>query len=128
MLRIIAGVLIGYAVWTVIWVGVHSTLFRAAGETAARGEPITETGPLLGMLMLSVVCSVVAALVCGMISRRSGLAAALLAALLLLTGLGVQIAAWKLFPIWYHLIFLPIVPVVTYVLASRCGRLYTAQP
>lgn len=128
MLRIIAGVLIGYAVWTVIWIGVHSTLFHAAGQAAARGEPITETGPLLRMLVLSVVCSLGAALVCGMISRRSELAAAVLAALLLLTGLGVQIAVWKLFPIWYHLIFLPIVPVVTYALASRSGRRYTAQP
>lgn len=128
MLRIIAGVLIGYAVWTVIWVGTHSTLFHAAGEAAARGEPITETGVLVGMLALSVVCSIGAGLVCGTIARRSGFAAAVLAALLLLTGLGVQIAAWKLFPIWYHLIFLPIVPVVTYALASRSGRRYTAQP
>ena len=127
MLRIIAGVLIGYAVWTVIWVGVHSTFFGAAGETAARGELITDTGALIGMLVLSVVCSICAALVCGTISRRSGLAAAVLSAFLLLTGLGVQIAAWKLFPIWYHLIFLPIVPVVTFALASRRGHRYTAH-
>jgi hypothetical protein len=127
MLRIIAGVLIGYAVWTVIWVGTHSTLFHAAGEAAARGEPITQTNVLVGMLVLSVVCSIGAAIVCGTISRRSEFAAAMLSAFLLLTGLGVQIAAWKLFPVWYHLIFLSIVPVVTYKLATRTGRRYTAH-
>ncbi len=127
MLRIIAGVLVGFAVWTVIWVGVHSTLFRAAGEAAGRGEPITDTGSLIGMLALSIVCSICAAVSCGLLSRRNGFAAAVLSVLLLLTGLGVQVSAWKLFPVWYHLIFLPIVPLITVAIGSRVGKRWTAH-
>ncbi|MDX2117426.1 MAG: hypothetical protein SFY96_04505 [Planctomycetota bacterium] len=119
MLRAAGAVIVGYVVWTVIWVGVHFSLFRAAGEVAARNERIADNVALIGMLVLGFVCSVAGGFTCSKISRASRPSAAVLALLFLLTGLGVQISAWPVFPLWYHVIFLISVPVVTFVVATR---------
>lgn len=121
MLRAAGAVIVGYIVWTVMWVGVHFALFRDAGEVARRGERITDNVALIGMLVLGVVCSVAGGFACGRISRGSSSAVAVLALLFLLTGLGVQLSAWPVFPAWYHACFLMSVPVVTFVVGSRSG-------
>ncbi len=115
MVRMIIGVIVGYAVWTAIWLTVNATVFAEAGEVIAAGDAVTETGPLLGVLALSIACSLagggVAAAIAGGESARG---AVLVTALLLLaTGIFVQAGIWSLMPVWYHLIFLALLVPVT---------------
>jgi len=126
MLRAVVAVIVGYAAWTLIWVGGNALAFASAGEVAARGERIADVGELVGMVVLGVVCSIAGGAACGVISRRSSTAAAVLAILFLLTGLGVQLSAWAVFPVWYHVVFLVSVPVVTFAAGTRVGS--TAAP
>ena len=57
MMRMIIGVIVGYVVWTAIWLTVNAMVFAEAGEVIAAGDAFTETGPLLGLLALSIACS-----------------------------------------------------------------------
>lgn len=111
MLKAIIAVIAGYAVWTVIWLGGNAVLFTDAAEVVAAGQPYTAAGPLLGAVVLSVVCSLAAGYVCAFLARGRPLM--ILAVLLLLTGIGVQAGVWSLMPLWYHLVFLGLVVPVT---------------
>ncbi len=119
MVRAILGVIVGYVVWTAVWLGGNAALFAGAQEAVARGEAIAGAWPLLGVLGLSVVCSVIAGVVCAKVSASRGLAPAIvLAVLLLLTGIGVQASIWKLEPVWYHAAFLVLLLPVTLAAAT----------
>ncbi len=123
MLRLIIGVIVGYMVWTVIWLGGNAFIFAGAGEAIANGERFDDVGPLAGALVLSVVCSLAGGAAAAAIgSSKGALAAMITAILLLLTGLGVQASAWDQMPVWYHLSFLVLLVPMTLLggkLASR---------
>ncbi len=110
MLRAILAVIAGYLVWTALWLGGNAAFFGAAGEAVGAGVPYTAAGPLAGTIALSVVCSVAAGLTAAAIAGQRARAVVLvLAALLLLTGILVQIGVWPLMPVWYHLTFLALI-------------------
>lgn len=113
MAHTVLAVLAGYAAWTVVWLGGNAMLFAPMSAVVASGERFDALGPLLGVLLLSVVCSVAAGFTAASIAReRASVAVLVTATLLLVTGLGVQIGMWHLMPVWYHLAFLGlIVPV-----------------
>lgn len=107
MKHTILGVVAGYIVWTVIWLGGNATLFSAAAEQSAAGEAVTAIGTLAGVLLLSIVCSLVAGMVAGWLGKQNAAQAVLITGVLLvLTGIGVQASVWSLMPVWYHLSFL----------------------
>ena len=107
MKHTILGVVAGYIVWTVIWLGGNATLFSAAAEQSASGEAVTAIGTLAGVLLLSIVCSLVAGMVAGWLGKQNAAQAVLITGVLLvLTGIGVQASVWSLMPVWYHLSFL----------------------
>ena len=114
MMRMIIAIVAGYAAWTALWLGGNAMFFGEATEVVRAGEPYTKAGPLAGVIVLSVVCSVVAGLVTAGIARaRAQRAVVIVAALLLITGIGVQIGVWAMMPLWYHLTFLALIaPVV----------------
>ena len=127
MVRAILGVIVGYVVWTAVWLGGNAALFAGAQEAVARGEAIAGAWPLLGVLGLSVVCSVLAGVVCARICSARGMGPAIvLAVLLLLTGIGVQARIWKLEPVWYHAAFLVLLVPVTLAGAKVSARRRTA--
>jgi hypothetical protein len=111
--RAILGVITGYVVWTVLWLAGNNLIFAGAAETVAGGEKLAEPGPLLGIVVLSVVCSLAAGAATAAIAKlKAGVSVLVMAVLLLLTGIGVQLSVWNLMPVWYHLVFLGlIVPV-----------------
>ena len=114
MARLIGGVIAGYAVWTVLWLGGNRMLFGAAADRVGAGEPYAEIGPLLGLVALSIVCSLAAGAVTAVVAAGRAHAAALaLGVLLLVTGIGVQASVWALMPAWYHLTFLVLLVPVT---------------
>ena len=116
MIRAILAVIAGYAAWTVLWLGGNALLFGEAARVVGEGQAYTATGPLLGVIVLSIVCSIVAGVTAAKVAgSRAGGAVIAMAALLLLTGTGVQSGVWSLMPVWYHLVFLAlIVPVVLF--------------
>jgi len=107
MKRAMAGVLAGYAAWTVVWLAGNALFFGAAAEAAREGTPVTDAGTLAGLLVLAASASLLAGFLAALLGgeRKRG-TALLLGALLLLTGILVQAGVRSLMPAWYHIAFL----------------------
>lgn len=112
MIRAIVGVIVGFVVWTVIWLTGHTMLFASEGELMKGGGKLTAVGPLLGILALASASSLICGVTAGAIARRIK-PVIVLGVVLLAVGLAVQIAAWDLMPVWYHLTFLVLLIPVT---------------
>ena len=126
MLRAILAIIAGYILWTALWFAGNLTIFAEATEIAGAGERYDKAAPLVGILILSVVCSLAAGLTASLIAGRrprARIAALILGLLLLLTGIGVQLGVWELMPVWYHLTFLVLLLPVTFAasLLRRAG-------
>lgn len=116
----ILAVIVGYVVWTLVWLGGNAGL-RAFGVTPADPTSRLESASaLLALLVLSMVASAVSGYVASRVSP-SRAAHYTCAALLLATGAAVQWGARSLFPPWYHAVFLlALVPI--YLLGARRSR------
>lgn len=122
MVRAIVSVIVGYALWTALWLGGNALLFPAVADAASKGERVDRPGPLVGLLALSVGCSLAAGAAAGALAGR-GRPVLILAGLLLLTGVGVQASVWSRMPVWYHLPFLALL-----VPATLAGARLSARP
>lgn len=118
MLRIILGVIAGFVLWSVVWVGTDAVFkmispdwyavnhleFQKAAEA---GTPfMSKTSMVLLAFSLSIVCSLAAGFAAALIARENVKSTLILGALLFLVGLLVQISFWQYFPVWYHVLFL----------------------
>ncbi len=116
--KIILGVIVGFIVWSIIWVGTDALLttfspdwygknsieFQKAAES---GQPFkTETLMMIFALCLSIICSLIAGFTAVLIAKENFISTLILGILLLLVGLLVEIAYWNYFPLWYHFLFL----------------------
>ncbi len=135
MLRIILGVIVGFVVWTIIWVGSDQVLMGSIGwygehqlgfEKAMLNK--TPFSPLMIVLIMNVVRGVITTLIAGYITaivtnenKRSTL---ILGILLLVCGAIVEVMAWNYLPIWYHFVFLFLLIPVT----IAGGKLKTISP
>lgn len=127
MVRIIVGVIIGFVVWSVLWMGsdqvlimlspgwygAHQYSFQMAFED---GSPFAADSMIL---LIGIVRAVIISLMAGFLAasvagenRRSPL---YLGLLLLLAGILVQGYTWNYMPIWYHAIFLVLLVPVTVI-------------
>ena len=125
MMRMVIAAIVGYAVWTVLWLGGNAGVAAGYPEELAAytdGGSLTATAPLAISICLSILCSVVAGFVAATIAKGGAQRAVLaVAVLLMLTGLGVQGSAWSRMPVWYHLVFLALLVPMT-VLGGRLKR------
>lgn len=122
MWRAVLGVIAGYLVWTVLWLGGNAVLFSEITQTVSAKQSFSAPGPLVGVIALSVVCSIAAGAVCAAIVRNRPRAAVLvLAALLLMTGVAVELGQSTLVPLWFMVAFLVLIVPVT-VLGGRLVR------
>jgi len=122
MLRAIVGVIVGYVIWTVLWLGGNAFLFGSITAAVEAGERYTSVGPLIAVILLSIVCSLAAGVSAAAIAReRARPVVLVMAALLLVTGVAVQINVWPLMPLWYHLTFLILIMPVC-VVAGRLNQ------
>lgn len=106
--RIILGVIVGFVVWSVVFVGGEA-LVRAIAPGAVAPSDVTyfdSTGVLLGYLVRSVIASIFAGLSAVLVAAESAKTTLILGVVLLLVGIMVQTSAWSLLPVWYHLVFL----------------------
>ncbi|HLL99789.1 MAG TPA: hypothetical protein VK400_01935 [Pyrinomonadaceae bacterium] len=118
MLRIISGVITGFIVWSILWVGLGEILslilpewygktaadFRAA--VAAQTPYALSFGVLIWLLVQSVICSLISGYVAALVARENAKSTLLLGILLLLFGIFVQSMHWNHMPLWYHVPFL----------------------
>lgn len=123
MKRLLLGAILGYLVWTLLWLTGNQAIGLAYPEELEafdEGGSLTATGSLVSSLVLSVVCSFLGGFTAARLGReRAGGAAWTLALLLLLTGLAVQLSAWSRMPVWYHLAFLALLLPVTLLGGTR---------
>ncbi len=117
MVRIILGVIVGFIVWSVIWIGTDAVLTTISpnwyaknivdlNTAAANGQPYkSETVMTLMALTLSVICSFFSGLTAALVARENVKSTFVLGVLLMLVGILVSVSFWNYFPLWYHFLF-----------------------
>ena len=117
MVRIILGVLAGFAVWTILWLGSDQLLINLSKdwygahqygfETAMLNEtPFTPDNTILFMhLVRCVIISLMSGFIAAFVAGENRKAPLALGTLLFLFGMIIEIMAWSYLPIWYHAIF-----------------------
>ena len=106
--KIILGVIAGFIVWTIIFVGGESAL-RAISPSLAAPEnaaSVDSAALLISYLIRSIIASILAGLTSALVAGENARTPLILGFVLLLVGLLVQIGSWSILPIWYHLTFL----------------------
>ena len=105
-MRAALAVIAGFVLWTLLWLIGGAAVVRLA-SLDLEADRIDDAVPLVILIAISVVNSVLSgALTAWIHRRRCGAAVWSLAALLLLVGVGVEVSAWSMYPVWYHLGFL----------------------
>jgi hypothetical protein len=114
--RAILAVVTGAAVWAALWIGGTQAAQAAFPSVLAVGQPVTHTGALAGFILYSIPLSMLAGYVAAAIAGKDPLPAVWgLATLQLALGIGFEVSAWTLTPLWYHLVFLAlVVPATVY--------------
>jgi hypothetical protein len=117
MLRIILAIIVGFIVWSILWVGsdaIFSAIspdwgktsadFRAAAENKT---PFTlESSVLIILLIKSFIVSIISGFTTALIARENSKSTFGLGVLLLVFGIFIQSAYWNYMPLWYHIPFL----------------------
>lgn len=118
MLRIILGAIVGFVVWSILWVGSDAVLSLISpdwwGKTSAdfRTAVASQTPYALSSVILicllvrSVICSLISGFAAALIARENFKSTLLLGVLLLLFGIFIQAVYWNYMPLWYHIPFL----------------------
>jgi hypothetical protein len=134
MLKIALGVIVGFIVWSVVWIGGVQTLAtllpdsygaQFAATQAAFAE--NRTPEMLGAqhalmnLGISILASFLAGYMGSLLAGEYRRTTMILGILLVLTGLLVEIAYWAIAPPWYHILFILMLYPIT-VLGGRLRR------
>ena len=107
MLRIILGVITGFFVWSVLWVGIDAFLRAVWTGYDKSVEAMTFTSSMLIIpLILSAFCSIVSGFIAALTAKENKKSPLILGVTLLIVGILVQISVWDKIPLWYHLTFL----------------------
>ena len=117
MLRIILAIIVGFIVWSILWVGsdaIFSAIspdwgktsadFRAAAEN--KTSFTLESSVLIILLIKSFIISIISGFAAALIARENSKSTLGLGVLLLVFGIFIQSAHWNYMPLWYHILFL----------------------
>jgi hypothetical protein len=111
--NIILGVIVGFLVWSVLWVGsdaVFSLVSPDWGKTSAEFQAAAEnktpyalsSAVLLTLLIKSFIVSIISGFVTALIAKENSKSTLILGVLLLVFGIFIQSAYWNYMPLWYH--------------------------
>ena len=117
-MRIMAGIVAGFVVWSIFWTGSdailsavspgwykrHLSEFQSAVDN--RSDYTANSTMLIIALIRSVIFSLVAGFVAAAIARENVKSTVGLGVLLILFGVFVQSILWNYVPLWYHIPFL----------------------
>jgi hypothetical protein len=106
-MRTILAAVIGFVLWTVLWLGSNA-LLPVLTPSSFREDGSTDSTLLIAIiLLLSLLFSLIAGATAARVARGSATAALwTLGIALLAVGIFVQLQFWALFPLWYNLLFL----------------------
>ena len=121
MIRSILAVIAGFALWTALWLGGQFTLFAAPSRAVEAGRRFDDAMVLAQIIGYSILCSAAAGLCAALIARGSSRAPLILALILLAVGVAVEVSAWTLTPVWYHIVFLALLIPAT-LIGARLAR------
>lgn len=118
MVRLILGIIVGFAAWSILWLGSDQVLMLASPDWYGahqlgfekamfnRTDFIPDPAILVMHIFRAVIVSIMAGFLAAFIANENSRSTLILGVLLFAFGLLVQIAAWNYIPIWYHIIFL----------------------
>jgi hypothetical protein len=106
MLRIFLGIIVGFIVWSILWVGIDAVLrtIWVSYDESVRAMTFSTT-MLIVPLVLSAVVSIISGFVAALIARENSKSPVTLGILLLIAGIFVQMNVWDKIPLWYNLAF-----------------------
>lgn len=115
--RIILGAIVGFVVWSILWVGsdgVFMAIFPSYKEYMEGFNNALQTQQTFAVnsvilfltLIKSFICSVISGLIAAIIARENTKSTIILGILLLAFGIFIQSVYWNYLPLWYHLAFL----------------------
>lgn len=106
MLRIILGVIAGFVLWSILWVGIDAVLRAISPSYNASVEAMSfSSAQLIIPLVLTAFCSIAAGYAAAWVARENTLAPWILGVILLVVGIFVQLSVWDKIPLWYNLTF-----------------------
>ena len=118
MVRIILGIIVGFIVWSVLWVGSDMILMTAlpdwygkhhtALEAAVNNNTafMSDSVILIIALFRSAIFSIISGCVAALIAKENSKSTLGLGVLLAAFGIFIQSIYWNYAPFWYHLLFL----------------------
>jgi hypothetical protein len=107
MLRQGFAVVIGFAIWSAIWLACNELLVELHALPHSGNTPIQEAAPLLALLVSAAIASLAAGYATAMVNASASTRPVLvLGALLVIVGVAVQSNFLDLMPLWYHVAFL----------------------
>ncbi len=134
MARIIVAIVVGFVVWSVLWVGSdfvltavspdwygsHHTQLEAAALN--RTPFMSDSLVLIIALIRSVTFSLISGFLAASIARENAKSTFGLGVLLLLFGIYIQSIFWNNAPLWYHIAFLALLIPMT-ILGGKLKRI-----
>ena len=133
MVRIILGIIAGFVVWSIVWVGSDATLIMLSPDwygkhstdaekafmnaTTLVSDPLILVVNLLRSFFTSLMAGYIAALVAGEYKRST----MILGVILIAIGVFIEYTFWNLAPAWYHILFVLFLLPMT-VLGGRLRR------
>jgi len=106
MLKIILGVIVGFVIWSILWVGVDAILRMVWTDYDESVKAMTFSSTMLIVpLILSAIVSIISGFVAALIAKENSKSPLILGILLLIVGIFVQISVWDKIPLWYNLAF-----------------------
>ena len=125
MVRIILGIIVGFIVWSILWVGSDFVLMAISPDwygkhqmnleaAALNRTPFTSDSLVLIIaLTRSVLFSIISGFLAASIARENTKSTLGLGILLLLFGIYIQSIFWNNAPLWYHIPFLALLVPMT---------------
>lgn len=134
MVRIALGVIVGFLVWSILWVGGEAFLaniispgwlgvYASDAEKALVNKTPFQPDATIASIYLvrSIVTSIIAGYLCLLVAGEFKRSTAILGVILLAVGIMVQVMSWAVAPIWYHFLFLFLLVPMT-ILGGRLRR------
>lgn len=117
MVRIFLGIIVGYIIWSILWIGTDAVFSAASAdwarkstdfrEAVANNIPYTPDSMILIVLLIkSAIITIISGFVAALIARENSKSTIILGLLLLISGIFVQMMHWNYMPLWYHIPFL----------------------
>ena len=118
MLKIVLGVIAGFIAWSILWVGSDQVLTLAspgwyglhqedAYLALVNGESFqADSTIMLIRLAVAAIATTMSGFLAAFVAGENRRAPLALGVILLLIGIAVQVSAWNVMPVWFHVIFL----------------------